>query len=190
MQFFLVVLQSFSLLCFMTGNKTLRFLASGDNGEGVGLGALTLDWYYIGGSVLVMPWWAIVNTLGSNIIWAWVITPMLFCTLIRIWFRFDICILNRSILHFPDFGAFGTPALTLNRHFADGTSIPVLNSVALFQNNGTRISAITMYDKTTFDLDEEVYASRAPIYITSMFAMLYAGNFLAVSSSISHVLLW
>lgn len=47
-----------------------------------------------------------------------------------------------------------------------------------------------MYDKTTFDLNETAYAARAPIYITTMFAMLYAGNFLAVAASISHVILW
>jgi hypothetical protein len=48
-QYFFVTLQSFSLLCFMTSNRTVRFLASSSNGYGVGLGALTLDFYYIGG---------------------------------------------------------------------------------------------------------------------------------------------
>ncbi|KAJ3040976.1 hypothetical protein HDV00_010048 [Rhizophlyctis rosea] len=166
-QYLAIVLQSFSLLCLFGGNKTLRFLASADNGEGVGLGALTIDWYYIGGAVLTMPWWAIANMFGSNLLWAWIITPAVYYS-----------------------NAIGLQNLTVGRTFADGTPIPVLNSVGLFQHNGTKVSAVSMYNKATFDLDESAYAARAPIYITAMFAMLYAGNFLAVAASVSHVVLW
>jgi nucleoside recognition membrane protein YjiH len=54
-QFLIGVLQSFSILCVF-GNRLLSFLASSGNGFGVGLGALTLDWYYIGGESLTTPW--------------------------------------------------------------------------------------------------------------------------------------
>lgn len=51
-EFFMVALQTVSLLCFVSKNKTLRFLASSDNGGGIGLGAVTFDWNYIGGAWL------------------------------------------------------------------------------------------------------------------------------------------
>ncbi|KAJ3280197.1 hypothetical protein HK104_000836, partial [Borealophlyctis nickersoniae] len=166
-EYFMVVLQSFSILCFFGGNKTLRFLASADNGEGVGLGALTLDWYYVGGAMLTLPWWAIVNNMASNLFWAWVVTPTLYYT-----------------------NALGINNLTLGRTFSDGTPVPVLNSVALFGHNGTRLKAVQLYNHTTFDLDERKYHESAPIYITPMFAMLYAGSFMAIAASFSHVILW
>lgn len=78
-QFFLVSLQSFSLICLLTSNRTLKFLASASSGYGIGLGALTLDLYYIGGEMLTTPFWATLNVFIGGVFWAWIVTPILYC---------------------------------------------------------------------------------------------------------------
>jgi hypothetical protein len=47
-QYFYVALQSFSLICLLTSNRKMNFLASAGSGYGAGFGALTLDLSYIG----------------------------------------------------------------------------------------------------------------------------------------------
>lgn len=59
-QYFLVALQSFNLLCFLGLGEKANFLFSSDNGYGLGIGSLTLDWYYVKGSALTTPWWYFV----------------------------------------------------------------------------------------------------------------------------------
>ena len=79
-QYFFVVFQSLSLGCLIFRNRSIRFLASSDSGGGVGLGALTFDWYYVTGNTITRPWWATVNMAAGNVFWVWIVTPLLFCT--------------------------------------------------------------------------------------------------------------
>jgi hypothetical protein len=44
-QYFMVALQSVSPLCLIGFSRKLKFFISSDSGHGVGLGALTFDWY-------------------------------------------------------------------------------------------------------------------------------------------------
>lgn len=46
----------------------------------------------------------------------------------------------------------------------------VLNTNSLFNRTGDRITAISLYDPVTYNLDLEKYEANAPIYITEMFA--------------------
>lgn len=66
-EYFLSVLTSFSLLCFVTQNKMVRFLSSSSWGNGIGLGAITLNWNYIGGYFLTSPYWATVQWVASGL---------------------------------------------------------------------------------------------------------------------------
>ena len=63
-QFFMNVLQAFSIICLLTSNKAARFLTSVSPGKGVGIMGMTLDWIYIGGGSLTAPFYA---TLQSSI---------------------------------------------------------------------------------------------------------------------------
>jgi hypothetical protein len=71
----------------------------------------------------------------------------------------------------------------------------------LFNSTGHRISAISLYDPITYNLNEAKYEQHAPIYISEMFASKwitsnqpflvdYFANFLALSSMFSHVAIW
>lgn len=139
------MIQSISILCFVTAHADFRFLSSAvapPNGlGGVGLGSITLDWSQIGGRFLTSPWWATVNFMAGNILWGWILTPILFYS-----------------------DAFGMDS-KLRLHNG-----PVLNTGALFNRNGTFLDAVGLYNKTTYDLDDAEYKRNAPIYITSFFA--------------------
>ena len=65
-EYFFTVLQSISVLCLITNNPVARFLGSSDDYEGVGLGAISLDWYYIGGGYLTAPFWASLQLALAN----------------------------------------------------------------------------------------------------------------------------
>ena len=66
-QYFLTVLQIVSILCLVTSNADLKFLASGNSYEGVGLGAITFDWNNLGTNPLVAPFWATLQYTISNL---------------------------------------------------------------------------------------------------------------------------
>ncbi|KAJ2998788.1 hypothetical protein HDV02_004028 [Globomyces sp. JEL0801] len=160
-QYFVVILQSFSPLCLLGFSRDANFLFSSENGYGLGLGSLTLD------CTLTTPWWATVNMAMSNYFWAWFLTPLAFMTNL--------------------FGADQT--LSLHK-YPDGTPVHVLNSAALFNSTGHRISAVSLYQPVTFDLNEQEYQKQAPIYITPFFALVYGASFLSIVSAFSHVFLW
>ena len=65
-EYFFTVLQSFSVICFLTSNKAARFLASSSRSNGIGLFSFTLDWIYIGGGALTSPFYASVQFALSN----------------------------------------------------------------------------------------------------------------------------
>jgi hypothetical protein len=65
-QFFITVLQSVALLCFVTQNSWARFFGSSTPLRGMGIGAISFDWYYIGGAQLTTPFYASVQYAVSN----------------------------------------------------------------------------------------------------------------------------
>lgn len=134
-----------------------------DVGEGVGLGTLTFDLYYIGSRCLTTPFVYMLNYIAGNIIYAWIVVP---------------------VLHYTN--AFNTPKL-LND---DGSLHAVLNAPFLFNSSGYRIHAIDLYDPITFDLSLEKFNANKPIYITEYYAMDYTANFMTLSAMFSHVALF
>lgn len=158
-------LQSISILCYITSQSELRFLSTAIppplGRGGVGLGTLTLDWSQLGGGFLTSPWWAQVNFMVGNIIWGWILTPLLFYS-----------------------NAFG---MDQKLQIQNQT---VLNTGSLFNRDGIFINAVSLYNKTTFDLDEGVYTSQSPIYITSFFALSYGARFMSIAAAFTHVYIW
>ena len=110
---------------------------------------------------MTVPWWATVNFVIGNIIWAWILTPL---------------------LYYSD--AFGMDS-SLRSH-----GLPVLNTGSLFNKNGTAINALSLYNHTTYDINLQAYNENAPIYITTLFSMSYASSFLGITAAFTHVLLW
>ena len=65
-EYFVPILQSFSIICLVTSNKVARFLSSTDLNHGVGIMSLTADFYYAGGTYLTSPFYASVQFALSN----------------------------------------------------------------------------------------------------------------------------
>jgi hypothetical protein len=110
---------------------------------------------------MTTPWWATLNASIGNIIWSWVLTP---------------------ILYYSD--AFGMDS-SLRKN-----GLPVLNTGSLFNRNGTAISALSLYNKTTYNINQKEYEENAPIYITTFFALAYGSSFLGITAAFTHVFLW
>ena len=69
------------------------------------------------------------------------------------------------------YNAFKSPVKYLEK-FADGTKMGVLNSVSLFNLNGTMIPAKDLYDNITYSIDLQKYFNNKPIYITESFVSI------------------
>ena len=110
---------------------------------------------------MTSPWWATVNVVVGNIIWTWIATPILYYS-----------------------NAFGMDS-TLKSN-----DLPVLNTGSLFNKNGTRIAALSLYNQKTYDINMKAYESNSPIYISTFFALFYGSNFLGVTAAFTHVILW
>ncbi|KAJ8323448.1 hypothetical protein BDV3_007033 [Batrachochytrium dendrobatidis] len=166
--YFVSAAQSISILCLLSSNKIVRFLGSSSPDTGPGVLSLSLDWSNITGfAPLSCPFWASLNLFVANVIGLWVVLPVLYYT-----------------------NAFGNPSLEHVYSYSDKTPFPRVNSVSIFQKNGTSISPTIFYNTTTYDLDETIYNRLQPIYITENFALSYSIAFFNVTCSISHILLW
>ena len=98
---------------------------------------------------MTTPWRAILNLVLSNMVYTWIIIPMFFYLNI---FGAD------QKLHLAD------------QVYADGSSMPILNSNKLFARNGSAIRALNLYNRANYELDEEKYAEAALIYVSTFFA--------------------
>ncbi|KAH6601645.1 hypothetical protein BASA50_001502 [Batrachochytrium salamandrivorans] len=165
--FFATALQSVSILCMISNNKTIRFLGSASPNTGVGILSFSFDWSNIGGGVISIPWWVIVNFMVANIIVVWFIVPIAYYT-----------------------NTFNTPTLDSVYSFEDGSPFPIQNTPALFTRDGHRVRATSLYNRVTFDLNNTAYDLVKPVYITEFFAVVYSLSFFALTCGISHVALW
>ena len=174
--YFMTVLQFVSILCFVSSSSTMTLLASGDKFEGVGMFSFTLDWSQISyyNQPLTAPFWATCNYFVSNMLWLWIVIPVVHA-------------LN----------AFGAPKLTSESklRFRDSSSnntlFPSLNTVHLFSNgSGKQLPPIDFLDSTTLSLNESFYNQHAPIYMSDAFAIQYFTNFCNFTAVLSHVFLW
>ncbi|KAJ8331135.1 OPT super [Batrachochytrium dendrobatidis] len=165
--FFATALQSISVLCMITNNKTARFLGSASPKTGVGILSFSLDWSNIGSAAISIPWWVIANMAVSEVFVIWIVVPILY-------YRQN----------------FGSPTLIGPYSYEDGTPFPVLNTPALYDRYGKHMSPTLMYDKNDFNLNETAYDLVKPIYISEYFAVTYSMSFFALTCGISHVALW
>ena len=65
-QYFMTILQSFSIICLISSNQVAKFLSSTDLSEGAGIFSFTADFYYAGGQYLTSPFYASVQFALSN----------------------------------------------------------------------------------------------------------------------------
>ncbi|KAJ3126398.1 hypothetical protein HK100_010274 [Physocladia obscura] len=169
------LLSSFPLLCYIGPfNQQQRMIGSAV--QGVGVGSLSFDWAVVGQiGPIITPLWAIVNQLAGTCVFLWFIVPLLWTN-----------------------NAFGADQL-LGTDISQGPNgsaiFPIgqaLNSVGLFNRNGTEISPLNLvtYANNTYVLNEAVYNTNRPIYITTYYAMQTMALFVAFSASVSHAALW
>jgi hypothetical protein len=123
----------------------LTLLLGAGNG-GVGLFALTFDWYYIGTAMITTPFRFAMNYIFGRTMFLYIIIPILFY---KNAFREDKAARN---------------------HISSSPFGGVLNTNSLFNSTGDRISAVSLYDPVTYNLNVTKYEENAPIYITEMFA--------------------
>ena len=138
-------LQIVSVLCLLSpaSNSVSQLLGSAK--RGVGLLSLTFDWIYLGQAMIITPFKYSMNLLLGNVFYLWIVLPILFYTNA---FRVDKSVFNHG----------------------SNTNDRVLNSVALFDRNGTRFPANTLYLEHSYDLNITAYESKAPVYISESFA--------------------
>jgi hypothetical protein len=176
--FFATTLGAVSILCLLTENKTVRFLASAGPNAGVGLFSFSFDWSLI--SVyqpVALPWWATVNWFMGNVIWTWLVVPICYYT-----------------------NHFGTPQITSAYEFADGTPFGILNNNKIFNATGHRVfirrpSGDDPKDENSlldmnFKLDMKKYEQHKPFFLTEYFAISYLTSFMNIATIITHVALW
>jgi len=178
-QFFASVFTVISLVCVVgsipsiyetkTG-KILRGLGSADAYQGVGLGSFTMDWSYITSEPITIPFVYMLNKLFGMVMYGWVLAPIIFY-----------------------FNLFNTPPLLIAKgpKYFDGEQMPNINANLLFNNKGTRISAVKLFDPTNhFQLNQTAYNLQKPIFLGPMFCLTYFAQFLTLASLVANVALW
>jgi hypothetical protein len=152
-QYFVSTTQSVSILCLLSSNDWLRFFGSSSSGRGVGIGALSLDWYFVGGATLTAPFYASLQYAISNIIWSWIVIPILFS---QNYFGMDRELGQTNI----------TVATDLK------WKSYTLNTPGTFDRHGRPLSPITVMNTTSpsYDLNMTAYDEVRPIQISTQFA--------------------
>ncbi|KAJ3133536.1 hypothetical protein HK100_004326 [Physocladia obscura] len=183
-EYFMPAIQVVSTLCLFGGyginsngtpNKanvmtTFNAIAASAT-TGVGVAATTFDWAYIGSGNMLYPFWAnAVNAFGTVVL-QWIVVPILWNS--------DTWGVTRQITY-------------------DGVN-PVVNTVRLYNGNpnstthyyGQHVVASFFYNASdNYNLNLTAYNDVAPVHLTVFFALTYGAEFLTITASISHVLLW
>ena len=179
--FFATSLGVISILCFLTTNKTVRFLGSTSPNMGVGLFSFSFDWANITAqnSPIATPWWATVNWLVGSITWQWIVIPI--CYYYNVW---------------------GSPTLESVYSFPDKTPFGLLNNNKIYNKNGSRVfvrrvdpmrpdsrdgSSLLAQD---FTMDQSMYDIHHPFYLSAFFVISYFTSFMNIATVVSHVALW
>ncbi|KAJ3275885.1 hypothetical protein HDV01_006751 [Terramyces sp. JEL0728] len=183
--YFAKSLASVSILCFITKNRTARFLGSAWFEQGPGILSFTFDWTFING--VYSPMYVLWNSIFGNILGMWIIAPLTYY-----------------------FGAFGTPALqpTLNfggqaitvktwKNASVATDpLPRYATNALFDVHGyeVQISQGAGYPNL-LDLNnnlnlEAFKQAGSRLYLSPAFAISYLSSFMTFGAMFSQVGLW
>ncbi|KAJ3064653.1 hypothetical protein HDU98_011960 [Podochytrium sp. JEL0797] len=185
-EFFMPVLQAVSVACIFggygmqangtpnaAGVMTTFNAVAGSVSNGVGLLGLTFDWGYILSGFITSPFWASAAYILGSVVLQWIVTPILWAQ--------DVYGINKLITE-------------------DSVNfVPLLNSPGLFIGNpnstlgaqGSNVRPVTFYNVSdNYNLNLTAYNDVAPVHLTIFFAIAYAGSFLSIAASITHVFLW
>jgi hypothetical protein len=175
--YFVTTLQSVAILCLITSNRTARFLGSGGSNSGVGIMAMTFDFTVGHGEhSIVNPWWTSANYIGSKVLWEWILVPI--CYYSNLW---------------------NQPKLQSSYRYPDGEDFGILNSLKIFNRNGTTIfvkhpakntSSIEYLLQNDFHLDIEKYERNKPFYLTEFNVISYFSRFISITASMTYIALW
>ncbi|KAI8898391.1 OPT oligopeptide transporter protein-domain-containing protein [Globomyces pollinis-pini] len=166
-----------SILCLISRNKTLRWLGSAANNEGVGMFTLSLDWSVANGlGSMYTPFWAGMNNFGGYILFTWVFMPVIY--------QYNI---------FDPPGGYSKQSIE-GYDGADPSEdpFPRINSNKLYSKTGKRVKVNTLelLRSDNFKLNETFYDKVKPIYLSPGFSMAYFSSFLTLGALVSHVALW
>jgi hypothetical protein len=188
-QWFASVFVTVSLLCVFgrassirdtVVGRTMRALGNADSGLGVGLGSFTLDWAFVGTAPITTPFVYTLNRLFGLLVYSWILAPVIFY----------LNIFGTPVLTLPN-SIFRYLTVSLVPTFSDGSPYPNINTNELFDGNGTRISAVTLFDSAnSYQLNETAYKEMKPILLGPMFTLSYLAQFLTLSSLFTSVLIW
>ncbi|KAI9333178.1 OPT oligopeptide transporter protein-domain-containing protein [Zopfochytrium polystomum] len=165
-----------SILCLVapkTGDRgqMMRMLGSAYNGTG--LLSFTFDWTLM--TLLfpiTTPLWALLNQVFGLWLVICVLTPILW---VHNSFGIDF-----TLGSLPQDTANGSGLFPLGQ---------ALNTPALFDKNGVRVSARSFVNNADLTLKTDVYNASAPIHNT-YFALLYMSSFIVFAACLVHVGLW
>ncbi|KAJ3218187.1 hypothetical protein HDU67_006449 [Dinochytrium kinnereticum] len=142
--------------------------------QGYGMGSLSFDWNTISVlSPLTTPLWALINQVLGLWLFVWIITPLL-------WYN-NVFGKDYDLGSLPSQGPNGTGRFYLSR---------AINTPALFDKTGRAIPARSFVTLPSLTLNETLYESARPIYITTYFAMDYFCSFTVFTAALVHVALW
>ncbi|KAJ3175309.1 hypothetical protein HK101_010691, partial [Irineochytrium annulatum] len=167
-------LSAVSLICFVAPNSA-RAKLLGSAEFGLGMMSMTFDWSIITVvQPITTPLWALLNQVVGLYLIIWILVPAL-------WFS-NAFGNDQQIGTNPVQGPNGTGEFPLGY---------AMNTVSLFDANGTSISVLDLLDPTTnTTLNPDAYAALSPIRITTYFAAEYLSSFMVFAASITHVSIW
>ncbi|KAJ1539429.1 hypothetical protein HK405_012930, partial [Cladochytrium tenue] len=167
------MLSAVSVLCLASPQGSpARLWGSAVNG--VGMLSLSFDWSVVGAAnPIVTPLWATVNQFVGMWIALWLVIPLVFTT--------NAFGIDSRLGASPAQGPNGTGLFPLGH---------ALNSVSLFDRNGTAISATALLASDGMSLNGPAYDAVKPVYISSYLAVEYALMFALTAASVVHVALW
>ncbi|KAJ3126476.1 hypothetical protein HK100_010229 [Physocladia obscura] len=185
-EFFMPVLQTVSTLCLFAGvginsagvpnvaGKMTTFNAVvSSSTNGVGFLGMAFDWSYIGSAYLTSPFWAVACNIGGSIVLQYIVTPILYYA--------DVYGINALMTQDP----YNHNPLLNTGHLFNGNNKSVTHAL------GGRVRPTFFYNVSdNYNLNLTAYNDVAPVHLTSFFFMCYAGSFLAITSSITHVIVW
>eukprot|EP00842_Homolaphlyctis_polyrhiza_P005393 jgi/Hompol1/5855/HPOL_001026-RA len=172
--YFFQVASIIAPLCFFSTNSIVRRLGSGSPGGGFGLFTFSLDWSIISGNTapLTSPFWATLNLIAGLIIWLWVVSPIFYFY---------------KILH-PD-PSIQVGHLRMIENDAV-VSYEAINSAVLVDRTGRPIRNLNVLLESHSKVNQTAVEELAPVYFSSMYALVYGIAFVNASAVLVHVALW
>ncbi|KAI8914276.1 OPT oligopeptide transporter protein-domain-containing protein [Gorgonomyces haynaldii] len=174
--FFVTSLTSVALLCLISKDKNINFLASTRVNEGVGILGISFDWsvittYY---NPMTIPIWATLNYAFMLSFWGWIITPIIYYT-----------------------NPYNSPALVGPYTWRDTsnnntrTPFGILNRQLIYNKNGKsiKVDSTSLLDKQ-YNLNQTFYDNNKPFFLTASFSTNYFTSFINLGAILSHIGLW